>query len=356
MNKFRTAALGVAFGGLTGLAALAVAQTAPTLTIYHSGDTDPVVVQLSTVDGEELVIAADGSVTAYTPDSIVTTPPKDPPTCSSTSRNVQQGQSFSISLPTLCTDPLNMLDPASAEIVAQPGLGSVTDPTNAGTAFYEADADAAGPDSFTFRVADSDGAFSNVATVTINVTETSVVDPVDPVDPVPTVCSDRTNSLTASTRSGDWPVDWSNQSMPWINQSSFSNTRKQTLERNRYAAMAFNTGDFPADGSVYGDIVLEDTTAGSNAPRIVSLSPCPGDFTYEEPIACRIPRRSGENSITSPQIFWQIGGEPRNDGHCVLQPNTTYYFNEVHADNPQFPSNACPSNLCGFDMKVRRTQ
>jgi hypothetical protein len=67
------------------------------------------------------------------------------------------------------TDSGGTIDPTSVQIVSQPAHGT-TSTTSTGSVVYTPTAGYAGSDSFTYTVKDSQGAVSNVATVTLTVT------------------------------------------------------------------------------------------------------------------------------------------------------------------------------------------
>ena len=66
------------------------------------------------------------------------------------------------------TDPDGSLDPSTVQVEAGPSNGTATVNTG-GTITYAPDGGFTGEDSYTYTVADDDGATSNAATVTIAV-------------------------------------------------------------------------------------------------------------------------------------------------------------------------------------------
>jgi Ca2+-binding RTX toxin-like protein len=76
------------------------------------------------------------------------------------------------------TDPDGTLEPATVTIVTPPALGTAA-VNEDGTITYTPNAGASGDDSFTYSVADNDGAVSNAATVAVSIAAPEVEEPLN---------------------------------------------------------------------------------------------------------------------------------------------------------------------------------
>ncbi|HJT75486.1 MAG TPA: Ig-like domain-containing protein, partial [Chitinophaga sp.] len=96
-----------------------------------------------------------------------------PPVAENDATDIKKGSS--VTIPVLTNDAASegQIDPSTVEITAQPQHGTVIVNTD-GTIVYTPDANYTGPDTFTYRVKDASGNWSNVATVTITVTQNDI--------------------------------------------------------------------------------------------------------------------------------------------------------------------------------------
>jgi len=111
---------------------------------------------------------ASGAVSNTATVSITVTPVNDVPVANNDSATVNEAATVNIDLAANDTDPENSLDLASIAIVAAPTNGSVVINSN-GTVDYTHDGSETTSDSFTYTIADTAGATSNTATVSITV-------------------------------------------------------------------------------------------------------------------------------------------------------------------------------------------
>jgi len=99
--------------------------------------------------------------------SVTVNPVPDAPTANNDAASVNINNSVIINVLANDTDPEANISPSTVEIVTPGALGTATAQLN-GTVVYAA-GPAPGPDTFTYRVADGTGLFSNEATVTVSV-------------------------------------------------------------------------------------------------------------------------------------------------------------------------------------------
>ena len=111
-------------------------------------------------------------------------------------------------------DPDGSLDSSSVSIVSQPTTGTATVDTD-GTITYDAPADASGDVTFTYTVADDDGATSNEATVVVSVSQ-----PTDGSLPVTTGLVTHLEADQGVATNGDTVTGWTDQSSAGIDLSS----------------------------------------------------------------------------------------------------------------------------------------
>ena len=121
-----------------------------------------------------------GAVSNIAPVSITVTAP---PVANADVAVTNEDAPVNISLLLNDTDAENNINPASVAIGVNPAHGNVS--VNAGVATYTPALNYSGADSFTYTVADADGAVSNAATVTITVNSVNDV-PVANAQPVTT--------------------------------------------------------------------------------------------------------------------------------------------------------------------------
>ena len=112
--------------------------------------------------------------------TVTVNPINDPPVAVDDSATTEEDTPVTIAVTTNDTDVDGTIDPATVTVVSGPSDGSVSVDPVSGDVTYSPDADYHGTDSFTYTVGDNDGATSNVATVTVTVTD--VQDPPVAVD------------------------------------------------------------------------------------------------------------------------------------------------------------------------------
>lgn len=105
------------------------------------------------------------------------------------------------------------------------------------------------------------------------------------------------------------------------------NGRDTSIQRDRYAALSFNSGSLATgtSGRVLFDVLQTTIPSGF---KIVTISECPGDFTTALSSGCR--RFFGQDGIR-----WSINTGGGFD--CILSPNTDYYLNVVYTLNDTAP-------------------
>jgi len=123
---------------------------------------------------------------------LVTTPQNQAPSAVNDTANVAPGGSVIINVAGNDTTPVvgGSVNPVSAAIVAQPVQGALVNNAN-GTITYTAGATAIGTDTFTYTILDNAGVISNVATVTVTISNTPPV----------------ANSFTATPTNEDTPAN-----------------------------------------------------------------------------------------------------------------------------------------------------
>ena len=169
----------------------------------------------------------------------------------------------------------------------------------------------AGTYQFTLECVGDSGTVTKSATVTANV-------------PTP-----KTNNCDAPSLSGttvQWATFWNNVPFP---DPLYANEFTD-IPRNGYLAIEFNTANYVDTG-----LLTTIETTVSNGRRLGSISQCPGDFDVAD--ECKhIWGVGGE-------IFWSTEGYSKA---CILEPNTTYYFNVTFTDGVDPASSECTSSSC----------
>ncbi len=128
----------------------------------------------SAVTGSDTVVARfvdnqEQTQTSATSSTINWLQSNSPPVATDDSATTNQSTAVNIDVLSNDSDPDGSIDPTSVEIVTAAGGGTTSiDPTT-GAVTYTPAANFSGGDSFTYRVKDNSGAFSNVATVNITV-------------------------------------------------------------------------------------------------------------------------------------------------------------------------------------------
>jgi hypothetical protein len=133
---------------------------------------------------------------------------------------------------------------------------------------------------------------------------------------------------TGVTRASAWnEVFSSNWPLP------ASEIQRVSVPSSSYVSLFFDTGNVADTGGI-----VPVTSSGSSGVRLISISPCEGDFDVPE--ACR--ELVGING----SVVWSTSGAT---GACPLQPNTRYFLNLTYTDG------VTPSADCGFcqvDLQV----
>ena len=156
--------------------------------------------------------------------------------------------------------------------------------------------------------------------------------PVVPIDPIPSHCG--TSLLNGEI------VEWSSVFNGIQFPNPISLQQFVTIPRKGYLAVKFNTKNFNDTGTI---ATIESTS--SNGRRLGSISECPGDFD----VAYKCRKYWG----TGGDIFWSTEGYSKA---CILDPNTTYYFNVTFTNGVNPTSTECTSNLCITKLKIYNPQ
>ncbi|MFQ5648302.1 MAG: beta strand repeat-containing protein, partial [bacterium] len=132
---------------------------------------------------------------------ITVTDVNDPPVAANDTVTTQEEVSVDISVTTNDTDIDGSVIATTVVIASQPASGSASVNPATGVATYVPDTDFAGTDTFTYTVADEDGATSNTATVVVQVTD--VNDPPVAVDDAVTTQEDAAIEIDVSSNDTD---------------------------------------------------------------------------------------------------------------------------------------------------------
>jgi len=144
-----------------------------------------------------------------------------------------------------------------------------------------------------------------------------------------------TNNCDAPSLSGttvQWAAFWNNIPFP---DPLYANEFTD-IPRNGYLAIEFNTANYVDTGLL---TTIETTT--TNGRRLGSISQCPGDFDVAD--ECK------HFWGTGGEIFWSTEGYSKA---CILEPNTTYYFNVTFTDGVDPASSGCTSSACITKMRA----
>lgn len=184
-----------------------------------------------------------------------------------------------------------------------------------------------GSQTFTFTC--SPGAA--VANDTVNITEPSTCPA--------TVVPDRDSSKTQF-----WQIYSTTPTIEWPGQ--IGTTRTLLVQRNRYMALAFNTGTVPSN-VLNGEHNWGKPSAlppGSGfAPSIVGISRCEGEVKPVDP-------NCWGDALGFPQgkIRWHLSTHPNPpSGSCELQPDTDYYLNLIFGQVANPAVTTCGDPSCG---------
>jgi len=175
----------------------------------------------------------------------------------------------------------------------------------------------AGTYQFTLECVGDSGTVAKPVSVTANV-------------PNPNTNNCDTPSLNGTTV--EWATFWNNVPFP---DPLYANEYTE-IPRNGYLAIEFNTANYVDTGLL---TTIETTT--TNGRRLGSISQCPGDFD----VANECKHIWG----TGGEIFWSTAGYSKA---CILEPNTTYYFNVTFTDGVDPASTECTSSSCITNMRA----
>jgi hypothetical protein len=156
------------------------------------------------------------------------------PTASDDSASVTAGQSTTIDVLANDQDSDGSLDTSSVAIVSQPTTGMAT-VENDGTITYSAPSGASGDVTFTYTVADDDGATSNEATVTVTVNQ-----PTTSSLPVTSGLVTHLEADQGVTASGGQVTGWTDQSGTGIDLSSAGDPQLQSNALNGQPAISLD--------------------------------------------------------------------------------------------------------------------
>ena len=325
-----------------------------TLRIITTGEDEPhVELEISEIDGEGLLIGADGSVTVFVTEPVQVGPPNSPPKCANRSRDLEGGLTTSWTLSSLCSDPDgDDLDIGSARIVSPPSTGSASI-VNGSVRFVAPDG-ATGSTSFTYAISDSRGAESDPATISINYSEGSgdnggTVGEED----IPAFCSESqyqppsglARSSNTYQRTNYVKSDNTVIGFPSSGQAEYR------IERDHYMAAVFRTG--PA--GQLASFITEEFSGQNISGKVVSISECPGDFMSTVGSRCRAPRRTTDSAQALPTINIDVVNAAGDGqlGHCELKPNTQYFMNIVHGRSDAPSNQTCSYSFCSFGALIR---
>jgi glucose/arabinose dehydrogenase/uncharacterized beta-barrel protein YwiB (DUF1934 family) len=137
------------------------------------------------------------------------------PTASDNSASVTAGESTTVDVLANDEDPDGNLDASSVSIVDQPSTGTVSVDSSTGEITYDAPDDASGTVTFTYTVADDDGATSDAATVTVTVNA-----PTDSSLPVTAGLVTHLEADQGVATDGDTVTGWTDQSSTGLDLSA----------------------------------------------------------------------------------------------------------------------------------------
>jgi len=131
----------------------------------------------------------------------------------------------------------------------------------------------------------------------------------------------------------DWSAFWDGAAFPDpVFKDIFT-----SIPRNGYLAIEFNAANYVDTGLL---TTIESTATSGR--RLGAISQCPGDFDVTD--KCRhIWGVGGE-------IFWSTQGYSKA---CILEPNTTYYFNVTFTDGVDPASSECVNANCITKIRAK---
>ncbi|MBA4056346.1 MAG: hypothetical protein C0490_16645, partial [Marivirga sp.] len=201
------------------------------------------------------VTDAGGATSAPAIVTIIVTPVNDPPVAANDAISTDEDVAVSIPVLSNDTDADDVLKGSMIVIVTQPAHGMLAVNTSTGNVTYTPAPNYYGSDSFTYKLKDSGGAFSNVATVAITVNPVNdapvaVPDQVTTPEEVPVVISvldndtDIDNPINTSTVAAS-----SNPSNGRVDVQPGSQTFEYTPNKDFYGTDSFTYAVTDADGA-----------------------------------------------------------------------------------------------------------
>lgn len=131
-----------------------------------------------------------------------------------------------------------------------------------------------------------------------------------------------------------------------------NNSKEVLTDRDTYLAIGFNSGDMINQASgAWNFSALPISVVGASGPRIMSISPCPGDFDSALVASdmnsqfCYV-----KTSGFTTSVQWKRAGT--SGSSCPLDPNTDYYLNILYTTDP---AETQPSDLqwsCNDDPNI----
>ena len=189
----------------------------------------------------------------------------------------------------------------------------------------------AGNAQFVVQVDDGNG---GTASLTVNITVTSTQ--------LPAACNNVNPGIPADTSA--WGQSGQRVYTPLEKNASHADVG---IANNKYKykqAVTVTDGDS-------GQILFEDTAYFDIAPKIVSLSECPGDFGGPNGTALSAACVRSSNTTGIMTFYYTTPSGSQTFG-CMLDPNKTYYLNVVHATDVAnlAGSSTCTASTCGFNI------
>lgn len=277
------------------------------------------------VDGNLLVVPVDFDEAPVPPDP----EPGEGPTISSftvSPTEITAGQSTTVTL-SWQTVEATSCSPTTGSFLSL--NWQATELPNGSTTLTVPSTTSSGTRNFGLTCQNADGQATDQAALTIQESGDPDPDPPGPEDcPAPPSNFQRSTQIVCSSLTNCIPQTGGGPHTTW--QSVFGQTfpasskRSLYLQRNRYAALRFNSGSVT---SAQLSAVLETfyQGAGGFGPYTASVSQCPGDFTEGLGRCRRI--SDGAWSVNATMIRVGTGFFD-----CELEPNTEYYFNLMFYD------------------------
>ena len=132
----------------------------------------------------------------------------------------------------------------------------------------------------------------------------------------------------------DWSAFWDGSAFP----DPVFKDKFTAIPRNGYLAIEFNTGDTVDTG-----LLTSIESTATSGRRLGAISQCPGDFDVADD---RCLHRWGVGG----EIFWSTQGYSKA---CILEPNTTYYFNLTFTDGVDPASSECINANCITKVRAK---